>query len=284
MQYVPPKEGLFNPAALKKDKPEPQQEYVPPSDGTLFQPGKKPAPAMIATDKGQSDDPRGGPVKAWSASSLKLFESCAYRVFLKQVKRVPEPQSEAANRGELIHKLAEDYVQGLLEKLPPELIRFKTRFEGLREAYANAEVSIEGEWGFDINWRPTGWRDKDTWARMKLDAFHQQDETSALVIDHKTGKKFGNEIVHQGQAMIYAIGAFQRYPELEFVKTEFWYLDKGLTLDGSYTRAQAMALLPRLQQRAEKMTRALEFPPKPSIDNCRFCHYAKSGDCEWGYV
>ena len=37
---------------------------------------------------------------------------------------------------------------------------------------------------------------KDVWARIKLDAIVHEDETSARVIDYKTGRQFGNEIAH----------------------------------------------------------------------------------------
>ena len=61
-------------------------------------------------------------------------------------------------------------------------------------------------------WEPTGWISPDTWARVKLDALVSETDTSARVIDYKTGKQFGNEIAHSQQALIYAIGTFFMYP------------------------------------------------------------------------
>jgi hypothetical protein len=61
----------------------------------------------------------------------------------------------------------------------------------------------------------------DVWGRIKLDAFVHETETSARVIDYKTGKAFGNEIAHSQQALVYAIGSFFRYPDLQIAKPRY---------------------------------------------------------------
>ena len=45
-------------------------------------------------------------------------------------------------------------------------------------------------------------------SNKKLDAYVKEDDTSARVIDYKTGKRFGNEIGHSQQCLLYAIAAF----------------------------------------------------------------------------
>ena len=127
----------------------------------------------------------------------------------------------------------------------------------------------------------------DTWARIKLDALVNEDETSCRVIDYKTGKKFGNEIAHGQQGLVYAIATFLRYPHIEHARTEFWYLDKGETTIKDYSRATAMEFLPGLYRRAIKMTTETNWEPKPSKDACRWCDYKKSYEespaiCKWG--
>ena len=88
---------------------------------------------------------------------------------------------------------------------------------------------------------------------------------------------FGNEISHSQQALTYAIGSFFRYPELQFVQTELWYLDHGETTLQAYTRDEAMVFVPKLQERAIAMTTATSFPPNPSNYNCKWCSY-KNGE------
>jgi RecB family exonuclease len=153
-----------------------------------------------------------GPVPTWSYSALKVFEECAHRTYLSKVEKAEEPQSPAAERGNLIHKLAEDYVQGITDNFPLELKHHKNDFQELRSLYADGIVEIEQDWAVDQHWQPTGWSDDDCWGRIKLDAFVLESETSARVIDHKTGKKYA--IAHSSQGQQYAIAAFMRHPSL----------------------------------------------------------------------
>lgn len=225
-----------------------------------------------------------GPIIAWSYSALKVFEECPYRAYIQRVKKVPEPSSPAADRGSAIHQEAEDYVNATLGEFPENLKKFKNEFEELRRLFEEAKVELEGEWGFTKDWEPCGWMEGRTWARIKLDALVNESETSARVIDYKTGKRYGNEITHSQQALLYAIATFLRYPNLEFVQTELWYLDKGETAKQTYTRKEAMAFFPGFNARAIKMTTETEFNPTPSKSACRWCSY-KNGDdpqCQWG--
>ena len=143
-----------------------------------------------------------GDVRAWSYSALKVFEECPYRTYISRVKGVKEVSGPAADRGTQIHQYAEDYVNGTMGEMADELFKFKDEFEELRSLYIDAKVELEGDWGFNIDWDVVGWMEKATWARIKLDALVQQDETSARVIDYKTGKKWGNEITHGQQGLL----------------------------------------------------------------------------------
>jgi len=225
-----------------------------------------------------------GLIPAWSHSTLKTFESCAYRSYIAKVKRIQEDFGPAAKRGSDIHKLAEEYVKGELGELPSELKKFKSQYETLRALFIDSKVEVEGDWGFTIDWEPCAWMAKDVWARIKLDAIAHETETSARVIDYKTGKMFGNEISHSQQALTYAIGSFFRYPELQHVQTELWYLDHGKTTVQAYTRDEALVFMPKLHERAIEMTTATTFPPNPSTYNCRWCSYRKGEDphCQHG--
>jgi len=186
-----------------------------------------------------------GPIAAWSFSTLKVFEECAYRLYIQKVKKIPEPQGPQAARGETIHKAAEDYIQGLTDTIIPELKHVAKVLEDLRELFKEqGKVSVEGEWAFTKEWVPTGWMSPDCWARIKLDVLVYQTPTSARVIDWKSGKKFGNEVTHGQQGLLYAIGAFMRDPQLEFCDVEFYYTDQNEITKKSYTREQALMFLP----------------------------------------
>ncbi len=221
-------------------------------------------------------------IRTWSASTLKKFESCEWAVFLQYVQKIPEKKSDAGDRGSMIHSLAEEYVKGEIAERPKELDKIGAKIDWLKDRFAEGIVAIEEDWGFDLDWAPAPWVGPTTWGRAKLDAFVRLDEVCALVIDHKTGKKFGNEMPHTTQGMIYAIAAFMRYPELEFIQVKFWYIDHGEEMTIEYTRANAMVLLPRIKARALKLTTCTTFKPKPSATACRFCSY-KEEACEWAH-
>lgn len=230
-----------------------------------------------------------GPVKAWSMSRLFDFESCPHSVYLSKVENAPTPSGAAAERGTRIHGHIEGFVKAEHADFIVEMRGFQKLIEHLRDRYAEGKVEIEGDWAFDRTWKPTAWTAPNAWGRFKLDVLEHQSDTSAKVIDWKTGKKFGNELKHNQQGMGYAIAAFSRYPELEFVEVQFAYLDKNDELRGSYTRRQAEMLQPGLTERADRMTTCTDFEPKPSFHACRFCPHAKVQEgrdepaCKWAH-
>lgn len=230
-------------------------------------------------------------IKAWSYSRLVDFEQCKLRAKLKYIDRIPEParplppgKAEHANdRGTRIHDAGERFVRGGVE-LIPELKAFETEFHDLRNKYKHGMVSLEGEWAVNKDWEPVAWGDKDAWARIKLDAFVRLSKTHAVVIDYKTGKKFGNEIKHAEQTQLYQLAAFLRYPELETIDVELWYTDQDDLTHMKYTRSQGMRFFQNFNQRGIAMTSAEEFPPSPNVFACKWCPYGPrgTGDCDKG--
>lgn len=232
-----------------------------------------------------TDEAAVPPITRWSYTALAKFRICPMSIFLSKVMKYEEvTKNEAMERGNKIHKMAEDYVQGEILDLPKELSKFQDKFEWLREEYLEGNVTIEHNWGFDKDWNPVSWRDKNCWAMIKLDASVKMTSTEMLVIDHKTGKKFGNEMKHRAQGLVYVVGTFMQYPEVDYVRFEFWYLDQGQQekVVGEYTREQmGQILLPRIEKQAHELTDATKFPPQPSVENCRFCPHKENGKCDY---
>ena len=223
-------------------------------------------------------DTSPGPLTAWSFSTLKNFESCAHRAYLKGVKRLKEPGSPAMDRGSMVHDEAEAFVKGEIP-FPVNLKKMEADFEQLKEMYDPTVMLLEKNWGFTQQWKDTGWMSDDVWHRSKLDNMYFESQTSAVIIDYKTGKKFGNELKHGEQLMLYAVVAFVKFPRLQFIKVENWYTDHNEKLTKTYTRETAMLFFPRWAERGLTMTTAKEFPPSPSKPNCKWCPFAKTGDC-----
>jgi len=220
-------------------------------------------------------------IKNWSYSKLIDFEQCPLRAKMKHIDHIPEEKAPAAERGTQIHQLAEDFVCGKIKTLPNELAKFSNEFLSLRSNYKLKNVSLEGEWGFDRNWMPTNY--KTAWLRMKGDAILFR-ANHAIVIDYKTGQKWGNEIKHGEQVQLYAIATFIRQPELKNITVELWYLDKDDITQQTYSRNQALRYVQPFTKRAENMITSKEFPPNPNVFTCKWCPYGpnKGGQCEYG--
>lgn len=268
-----PQAGVGKPAEAK---PKPSTEVVP-SEGFIFDPTISHAERVMKAT--QNVEP--GPVKAWAYSSLKNFESCPHSIFLKSVKKCPQPGNKFSERGIRIHDLAEKYTKGEIEEMPDDLTKVAKKMDYLREEFEKGNVMCEDEWAYTQGWKPVGWRDQNAWLRMKLDAMVWEDKTSVHVIDHKTGKRFGNELKHGEQLQLYALATFLRFPEIEFARVSNWYIDGHEPLTRPYTRKQAMVFHQRWTERGISMTTAKHFPAKPNKHSCRFCPFKETGACEF---
>lgn len=223
-----------------------------------------------------------GRITSWSFSALQVFESCKYHSKLARLDRVPDLQPKtAADRGTAIHQEAEDYVTGKAT-FTNNLRFFKDDLTALAAHYTAGRVVCEQEWGFDEKWVCTDW--KSAWLRLKCDAVCFLDPTHAVVIDYKTGKRFGNEIKHSEQLQLYAVTALIRYPDLEQVTCELWYFDQNELASFTMKRSQLPKYLRLFDKRGMAMTTETEFKPNPNIYSCKYCPYgpAKQGDCKFG--
>jgi hypothetical protein len=173
------------------------------------------------------------------------------------------------------------YVQGGVE-LIPELKRFRTEFDELRELFKEKRCFLEGEWAVTLEWEPTAWTSNDAWCRMKLDALvFSEDKGHARVIDYKSGKRHGNEIKHTEQGQIYQLATFLRYPDLQDITVEFWYTDLGEVDTKQYSRLQGTQYFAKYNDRLLAISSCTDFPPNPNAFSCRWCPY-NGNACEYG--
>lgn len=228
-------------------------------------------------------------IPTWSFSRIQDFEQCKHRAKLKYLDKIPEPErplppgkTEHANdRGTRIHDAGERFVRGGIE-LIPELQKFKAEFEKLKALFAAGKVSLEGEWAMDRGWAPVAWKSSDAWLRLKLDAMVMLSKTEAVVIDYKTGRRFGNEVKHAEQTQLYQLVTFLRYPELETIHTELWYPDVDELATMTYTRNQGLRFKRSFEQRGDAMTTCIDFPANPNIFSCKWCPYKGTEHCDKG--
>jgi hypothetical protein len=222
-------------------------------------------------------------INSWSYSKLTEFDKCKYRTWLLHDQRVPEPKrplpqgkSEYANdRGTRIHTAAEEYVRGDRPDLIPELASFEFQIELLAELYAEGMVSMEGEWAVNEEWEPCDWN--AGWHRSKVDAIVHHSDTHATVIDYKSGKRYGNEVKHGEQMTLYALNAALRFPLLQEIYTELWYVDLGITAVMRFPRHTALAQHSKFHARGKALTSCTDWKPNPNIYSCQYCMYGPWG-------
>ncbi len=230
-------------------------------------------------------------IQSWSHSKLGDFEKCRFLTWLKHDQKIPEPErplppgkTEHANdRGSRIHDNCELYVSGQIDDLAPEAERFfGPQIDLLRVLYDEGLVSLEGEWGMNEDWEVAEWA--DAWLRLKLDVIVFPDPTHAIVIDYKTGRKYGNEAKHAEQLQLYQLVSFLRYPKLEKVTAELWYLDQDEVTSQTFTRKQGLLFKNGFHRRGTALTSCDDWKPNPSVHTCKWCQYGpwNGGQCQVG--
>lgn len=234
-------------------------------------------------------------LKSWSHSRLTTFGSCKFRAKLAYLDRIPEPErplppgkTEHANdRGTRLHEAAEAYVRGGVELVPELAKHFTPEFERARDLFKAGKLSLEGEWAFTREWEPVAWMSSDTWCRIKADMVCTMTDDFAVVVDYKSGKKYGNELKHSEQMRLYAIAVLLRNTEIQKVRTELWYLDQDDLTSMVYTRDQGLRFLANFERRGEELTACEEFKPNPNAFSCKWCpykpeHLGGTGHCTVG--
>lgn len=225
-------------------------------------------------------------ITAWSYSRFTTWRECPLRAKLKFIDKRPEPQGDAASRGDTIHKLADSYVKNPKFALPEELKLFKQEFVVARKANAIGDLSLT----YRKDWSKTVWNDwNGAWLRIKVDMLvpPSKKKKNVEIVDFKTGKIKDD---YTEQTELYAIGGFLEYPEVDIVRTGLWFLDHGVMVGadaekptGIYKRAELPKLIKLWEKKVFPMLNATAFPPTPGIQ-CRWCSFAKSkgGECKFG--
>lgn len=232
----------------------------------------------------------------------------------------------ANDRGTRIHESCEHFINGTSNHLDPEASKhFGPELEDLRLFHKEGIVSLEGEWGMNRAWEPWNWYGQwedisltadaivtnhakklpskgkagevwkigkqlftwvPAWLRLKLDALVFPNPCEAIVIDFKTGRKFGNEVKHGEQLQLYQLVTFLRYPHIEEVTAELWYFDQDDITSTRYRRDQGLRFQKSWDMKGNAVTTCTEFKANPNIHSCRYCMLGPwegaTGHCQVG--
>jgi hypothetical protein len=227
---------------------------------------------------------------AWSYSRYNDYATCPMMFAYKHLLRVKETtKSPAMERGIDIHREGEEFLVAPKKpkKVPASYANFADEMAQLRDM----SPTVEQQWGFRQDWTPAtatardphGWFAKDVWLRNVLDVCVVYPDDTALVIDFKTGKKYGT---NEDQMQLFALATFNKFPQLTEVSTRLWYLDiddiKENEVESEFVAKEVPALKKDWERKVKPMFLDRKFPPRPN-PKCKWCHVSKSkgGPCKF---
>jgi CRISPR/Cas system-associated exonuclease Cas4 (RecB family) len=231
-------------------------------------------------------------IASWSFSRYSTYQQCPRKAKYIFVDKHKEPGNAAMQRGSDIHAMAENFINGRLETIPGELMKFETLLKDLNSQKREKPDSIgtEKSWNFRQDWSETVWNDwSGCWLRLKVDCVINHDNGYITVIDWKTGKfKEQQNDAYMEQLGLYALGAFLTYPDTQNVECKLVYLDAGIEYpaadnvgDSIYARSELSEIKKTWEKRVIPMLADTSFNPRPSV-LCKWCHFGQSGVANGG--
>lgn len=235
-------------------------------------------------------------ITSWSFSRYNVYRECPYKAKLKFIDKLEEPGSDAMERGNRIHKDAEDFIKGKKKTLPKELKLVGEIVKACRDFFKkrkkDEDAVCEDTWAFTLAWARTRWDDwKNCASRIKLDFAHVEvrgKKRILIITDWKSGKfkeRKNEEYVEQLE--LYALAGLLLYPDVDEVWPRLVYTDQNITYpkkegEIKYTHKDTERLKVTWHKRTSPMLRDTKFAPRPG-DHCRFCHFRadNGGPCKF---
>lgn len=222
-----------------------------------------------------------------SFSAISMFVNCPYRFFTNKVgpreNKEPFTGSGAMSYGDKVHKAVEAHVktrQPLDVLLPDDTSAITNINSGLdyakRAGFDTANAKAEDKIFLDRSaaaFTPDDNFDQRIWFQADADylVFHTEDPSKALLIDWKTGKKFGDPY----QDALNAWAIFAKYPGIQSLETKFIYFKTNDTMHELFERDTLMQH-PKMQRFLKDLVALREalstntFAKRQS-PLCRFC-------------
>lgn len=213
------------------------------------------------------------PIIAWSYSTITAYENCPYKYWATKVGKIVSDDNQTNRSGADDHQAFEHYV-GRNRPLPEHLLRFKPALDKLKNAAGDKVV--EQQFALDEQYNPCGFKDWNrAWVRAVSD-YLCINGTVARMVDYKFGK------VHKDadQNSLVAGVLFQTYPQLQQVKTAYWYAKFDKVVPFDFTRADIPRIWNRFLPTVNKMAEAKIKDHWPKIEN-PLCAYCPVGSCHY---
>ena len=230
--------------------------YAPPMQLPPTEPVPMPKPAITS----------------WSFTRWDTWNKCPRKAYYRYVLKLPEPASEAAQRGRELHAQAEAVLQGITATPPDLSPEWAANLAEVRSKY-DIDIETEVQLAFDKNWKQVEWFAKDTWLRVVFDALIVLPG-EVIVLEHKSGKPRPTE--HNLQTTLYLAAAQALVPDATRYTTRINYFDIDYRDTASRSMHSATAPAALAQRKywnlnVAPMLADTLYPTKAG-PLCRFCH------------
>lgn len=213
---------------------------------------------------------------SWSYSKLKNWRTCPFRYKKIDVDKTYQDDFSSPDLawGKKIHKAFERRI-GYGEAFPAELAMFEDA--ALRLLAVPGIQKVEQQLAITKDFTPCAWFADDAWFRAVAD-FVAVNGKVALAVDYKTGKILEDS----EQLALMADTIFAHYPQVEAVRTEFWWMkDDAVSREDFYRkdRRKVWEKVLRDVRTLEKAHREDTFPKQKSGLCRRHCIVKECEHC-----
>ena len=167
---------------------------------------------------------------SWSYSKIKNYRTCPFRYKKIDVDKTYKEDFSGPDLawGNHVHKAFERRIS-MGQPFPADLAIYEDA--ALRLLQAPGKIMVEQQLAITKDLTPCAWFADDAWFRAIADFLAVAGKV-ALAIDYKTGK-----ILEDSQQLaLLAETIFAHYPEVEAVRTEFWWLKDDAVTTRNYFR------------------------------------------------
>jgi len=203
-------------------------------------------------------------VTNWSLSALQLYEECPRKYKMSRLEGRERTTSAALERGIMIHAKLENYLNGEIKGMPPELKKLEREIKNIKRA----KPTVEEEFVFDKNWKqvtgPSAWTSKDAWVRGKSDI-----RVDNFIVDLKTGRHYDK---YREQAELYSLFTFILNPDMQEIEVEFWYSKTGEVKSYTFQRSMMKTAIEAWTYRVGLLFAETIWPAKEN-QYCNWCAF-----------
>lgn len=214
----------------------------------------------------------------WSYSRYGTWKKCPAILRFQATSTEERVQHPAAFRGNLVHKIVEEYLLGkitveTMSREPLDLSYYTSFLDILREQGAKPELPL----ALDSSWNVVPWDYPDRWWRGILDCVIDFED-HVVIYDWKTGKEYPD---HREQREIYAAAYFALRPVRQ-IKVFHTYLDDRKNTYTTFYEEDIPVLRKTWERRVEPMLADTVMAPNPGW-HCRSCQFSrdKGGPCQF---